>query len=106
LPIYIGIKGKVYDVTKGKKHYGKGGGYNGFAGRDATRAFLNLCFSPECLATADDLTGMSEKDMQSVDDWVDFFENDPKYFFVGYIKKEKEKTETKENTESKEKIDL
>ncbi|XP_071904353.1 membrane-associated progesterone-binding protein 4-like isoform X2 [Coffea arabica] len=33
LPIYLAIVGSVFDVTKGKSHYGAGGGYNHFAGR-------------------------------------------------------------------------
>ncbi|BBG99853.1 F-box family protein [Prunus dulcis] len=33
LPILLGILGSVFDVTKGKSHYGEGGGYNHFSGR-------------------------------------------------------------------------
>lgn len=32
LPIYLVIKGSIYDVTPGKDFYGAGGGYNLFAG--------------------------------------------------------------------------
>lgn len=39
---------EVFDVSAGAKYYGPGGGYHGFAGRDATKAFLNLCFTEEC----------------------------------------------------------
>ncbi|RZB70436.1 Membrane-associated progesterone-binding protein 4 [Glycine soja] len=45
LPILLGILGSVFDVTKGKSHYGSGGGYNHFAGRDASRAFVSGNFS-------------------------------------------------------------
>ncbi|CAI7864698.1 unnamed protein product, partial [Closterium sp. NIES-53] len=45
LPLLLGILGDVFDVTKGRKHYGKGQGYNHFAGRDATRAFVSGNFS-------------------------------------------------------------
>lgn len=31
--IYLAIFGKVYDVTKGRKHYGPGGSYHSFAGK-------------------------------------------------------------------------
>ncbi|ETN68726.1 hypothetical protein NECAME_15664 [Necator americanus] len=31
-PVYLAILGRVYNVDKGKKHYGKGGGYHFFAG--------------------------------------------------------------------------
>ncbi len=36
----LSVRGRVYDVSKGKKHYGPGTGYNFFTGRDATRSFL------------------------------------------------------------------
>jgi predicted heme/steroid binding protein len=45
LPIYLSIRGRVYDVTAGRSHYGPEGGYHGFAGRDASRSFLDLCFT-------------------------------------------------------------
>lgn len=35
-PIYIGLLGTVFDVSKGASFYGKGGAYHVFAGRDAT----------------------------------------------------------------------
>ncbi|KAL6572538.1 Membrane-associated progesterone-binding protein 4 [Orobanche minor] len=34
LPILLGILGSVFDVSKGKSHYGAGGGYSHFSGRD------------------------------------------------------------------------
>ncbi|KAG4133953.1 hypothetical protein ERO13_D08G123050v2, partial [Gossypium hirsutum] len=40
LPILLGILGSVFDVTKGKSHYGAGGGYNHFAGRRWTYRFI------------------------------------------------------------------
>nr|CAD1822270.1 unnamed protein product [Ananas comosus var. bracteatus] len=44
LPILLGILGSVFDVTKGRSHYGPGGGYHHFAGRDASRAFVSEIF--------------------------------------------------------------
>lgn len=32
-------------MSKGKKHYGKGGAYEGFTGKDASRAFVSGDFS-------------------------------------------------------------
>jgi predicted heme/steroid binding protein len=49
-PIYVGLDGQIYDVSKAKSTYGPGGSYSFFAGRDAARAFLTGCFK-------DDLTG-------------------------------------------------
>ncbi len=38
-PILLSVLGKVFDVTKGKRFYAKGGSYAFFAGRDASRAY-------------------------------------------------------------------
>ena len=38
MPIYVCIKGVVYDVSSGAGFYGPGKGYSSFAGRDASRA--------------------------------------------------------------------
>ncbi len=37
-PIYVAVKGDVFDVTRGRTFYGKGGWYGVLAGRDASRA--------------------------------------------------------------------
>ena len=37
LPILLGLKGVVFDVTSGSKFYGRGMAYANFAGRDVTR---------------------------------------------------------------------
>ena len=36
----LSILGSVFDVTKGRKHYGTGASYAFFAGRDGSRAFV------------------------------------------------------------------
>ena len=54
--LYIAILGQVFDVSKGKDHYGPGGGYSFFAGKDGSRAFVTGEFNEEGLI--DDLTGL------------------------------------------------
>ncbi|CAI5990389.1 unnamed protein product, partial [Closterium sp. NIES-65] len=71
VPLLLGILGDVFDVTKGRKHYGKGQGYNHFAGRDATRAFVSGNFSGDGLT--DDLTGLSGEQCIGIADWRDFY---------------------------------
>ncbi|GJP54192.1 hypothetical protein CLOM_g13289 [Closterium sp. NIES-68] len=71
LPLLLGILGDVFDVSKGKKHYGKGQGYNHFAGRDASRAFVSGNFSGDGLT--DDLEGLTGEQCIGIADWRDFY---------------------------------
>lgn len=81
LPILLGILGSVFDVTKGKSHYGAGGGYNHFAGRDASRAFVSGNFTGDGLT--DSLRGLSSTEVHSVVGWRDFYFRS--YKFVGRL---------------------
>eukprot|EP00026_Physarum_polycephalum_P020916 Phypoly_transcript_23813.p1 GENE.Phypoly_transcript_23813~~Phypoly_transcript_23813.p1 ORF type:complete len:175 (+),score=35.57 Phypoly_transcript_23813:19-543(+) len=88
LPIYMGVNGKVYDVTAGRRHYGKQGSYNFFAGRDATRSFLTGCFDPndpKCTVDSHLLKDPTEKQLEELQTWEDFYKNHKEYFYVGYI---------------------
>ncbi|GMI67493.1 membrane-associated progesterone binding protein 4 [Hibiscus trionum] len=81
LPILLGILGSVFDVTKGKSHYGVGGGYHHFAGRDASRAFVSGNFTGDGLT--DSLQGLSSTEVHSVVGWRDFYFRS--YKFVGRL---------------------
>lgn len=83
LPIYLSVNGKVYDVTKGKDYYGKGGSYAFFAGKDASRAYITGCFKEHL---THDLRGLSKKQLTGLQNWIDLYEKSPKYFFVGIMK--------------------
>ncbi|XP_020571035.1 membrane-associated progesterone-binding protein 4 [Phalaenopsis equestris] len=81
LSILLGILGSVFDVTKGRSHYGPGGGYHHFAGRDASRAFVSGNFTGDGLT--DSLQGLSGAEMSSVVDWRKFYFE--RYTFVGKL---------------------
>uniref|UniRef100_A0A3N7G205 Cytochrome b5 heme-binding domain-containing protein n=1 Tax=Populus trichocarpa TaxID=3694 RepID=A0A3N7G205_POPTR len=71
LPILLGILGSVFDVTKGKSHYGVGGGYHHFSGRDASRAFVSGNFTGDGLT--DSLRGLSSTEVKSIVEWREFY---------------------------------
>ncbi|XP_021624195.1 membrane-associated progesterone-binding protein 4 isoform X2 [Manihot esculenta] len=81
LPILLAILGSVFDVTKGKSHYGIGGGYNHFAGRDASRAFVSGNFTGDGLT--DSLRGLSSSEVKSIIEWREFYRRS--YKFVGKL---------------------
>jgi len=85
--ICIGIKGEIFDVTRGSNFYGPGGPYHAFAGRDASRAFAN--FSTESAMfkeTDDDLSDLTLQEQSQLNDWYDNLS--AKYDKVGNIIKE------------------
>ncbi|PVU89284.1 hypothetical protein BB561_005444 [Smittium simulii] len=83
-PLYLAIDTEVYDVTAGAAFYGKGAGYNIFAGRDCARAFATNCLSQEDHFTHD-LRGLSEDELKALHAWKSFFKNHQKYFKVGSV---------------------
>ena len=61
-------------MSKGIKHYGKGGTYNMFAGRDASRAFVTGDFQEEGLL--DDVTDLETSTFSGIKEWADFYERE------------------------------
>ncbi|AWP16057.1 putative neudesin [Scophthalmus maximus] len=80
-PIYMAVKGVVFDVTKGKEFYGKDAPYNALVGMDSTRAVAKMSLDPADLTS--DTTGLTEEQLKSLDS---IFEGTykSKYPIVGY----------------------
>ncbi|KAK5857915.1 hypothetical protein PBY51_011124 [Eleginops maclovinus] len=80
-PIYMAIKGVVFDVTKGREFYGKGAPYNALVGKDSTRAVAKMSLDPADLTS--DISGLSEDQLESLES---VFEGTykTKYPIVGY----------------------
>jgi predicted heme/steroid binding protein len=117
-PIYLAINGTIYDVTAGARMYGPGGGYHGFAGRDASRSFVTGCFSEDRTPdmrgveemfipnddgvdmskywTEEELAELRQKELENAHKrvydglahWIKFFGNSDKYVEVGKVKRE------------------
>ncbi|GCB72165.1 hypothetical protein scyTo_0009043 [Scyliorhinus torazame] len=75
-PIYMAIKGVVFDVTLGKD-----APYNALVGKDSTRAVAKMSLESEDLTH--DTTGLTEDELQSLDEvFNDLYKT--KYPIVGY----------------------
>ncbi|XP_036883503.1 neudesin [Sturnira hondurensis] len=80
-PIYLAVKGVVFDVTSGKEFYGRGAPYNALAGKDATRGVAKMSLDPADLTH--DTTGLTAKELKSLDDvFTKVYK--AKYPIVGY----------------------
>jgi membrane-associated progesterone receptor component len=80
-PIYVAIKGRVFDVSSGKNFYGPGGSYAVFAGKDASRALAKMSKNEEDVSAS--LDGLTEKEIGVLEDWEKKFE--AKYSVVGRV---------------------
>eukprot|EP01134_Creolimax_fragrantissima_P000714 CFRG0714T1 len=78
-PVYVAIKGIVYDVSENRDAYKPGKGYALFAGRDASRALALMSLKVDD-ATAN-LDGLEPKQMDVLDNWVSFYKK--KYKVMG-----------------------
>ncbi|KAE8625109.1 hypothetical protein XENTR_v10006161 [Xenopus tropicalis] len=79
--IYLAILGQVFDVHKGSKHYGPGGSYSFFAGKDASRAYMTGDFTEKGLV--DDVTELSPLQMLHLHNWLSFYQQN--YITIGKL---------------------
>ncbi|KAI9199457.1 cytochrome b5-like heme/steroid binding domain-containing protein [Polychytrium aggregatum] len=80
-PIYVAVKGVVFDVSKSRAMYAPGCGYNVFAGRDASRALaLSSVKVEDCIP---DRSGLSEEQQATLDKWEQFYRK--KYNIIGTV---------------------
>lgn len=87
-PVYLAVRGRVFDVTPGRHFYGPGGAYENFAGRDATRGLACQSFDESMLTQdlkgpLDDLSGLDEEQLENLQGWEERFLE--KYLVVGKL---------------------
>ncbi|GFZ45491.1 hypothetical protein JCM24511_03217 [Saitozyma sp. JCM 24511] len=80
-PIYVAIKGRVFDVSGKKEMYGKGAGYNVFAGKDASKGLGMSSLDPKDAVS--DYSSLNEAQIKTLDQWEGFFEK--RYSVVGKV---------------------
>lgn len=90
-PIYIALKGKIFDVSTRSDFYGPEGGYHLFAGKDATIALAKMSFEPENLVL-DDYDHLSFMESETMNDWMFKFESVKKYPIIGRVLKQEDMT--------------
>ena len=83
-PLYIGIKGLVYDVSGKRDMYGPGASYHVLTGRDASRALGRSSLKQEDVEADDGVLTADERKV--LDEWEAFFRK--RYPIVGKIVQE------------------
>ncbi|KAJ7779805.1 progesterone binding protein [Mycena metata] len=80
-PIYVSIKGTVFDVTPKADVYGAGRSYNIFAGKDGSKGLGMSSLKPE--DAVPDYRDLNEAHRKVLDDWHAFFTK--RYNIVGRV---------------------
>ncbi|KAJ7642861.1 progesterone binding protein [Mycena rosella] len=80
-PIYVSIKGTVFDVSTKADVYGAGRSYNIFAGKDGSKGFGMSSLDAE--NAVPDYSELSEAHRKVLDHWHDFFSK--RYNIVGRV---------------------
>jgi membrane-associated progesterone receptor component len=88
MPVYLAVRGRVFDVTSGRNFYGPGGPYANFAGRDASRGLACGSFDEDMLTKdldgpLDPLNALDNEQMDALQGWEDRFLE--KYLVVGKL---------------------
>jgi membrane-associated progesterone receptor component len=88
MPVYLAVRGRVFDVTSGRNFYGPGGPYANFAGRDASRGLAFGSFDEDMLTKdlegpLDPLTDLDADQLDALKGWEERFNE--KYLIVGKL---------------------
>jgi membrane-associated progesterone receptor component len=88
MPVYLAVRGRVFDVTSGRNFYGPGGPYANFAGRDASRGLACGSFDEDMLTKdldgpLDTLENLDAEQLDALRGWEERFEE--KYLVVGKL---------------------
>ncbi|KAI9893384.1 MAG: hypothetical protein M1814_006681 [Vezdaea aestivalis] len=87
-PVYLAVRGRVFDVSGGRTFYGPGGPYSNFAGRDASRGLAKGSFDEDMLTKdlkgpVDTLADLDGEELEALRGWEEKFEE--KYLVVGKL---------------------
>lgn len=87
-PVYLAVRGRVFDVSRGRGFYGPGGAYSNFAGRDASRGLACNSFDEDMLTKdldgpLDSLEGLGPDEVEALHGWEERFLE--KYDVVGKL---------------------
>jgi predicted heme/steroid binding protein len=81
MPVYVAVKGTVFDVTSNRDMYVPGKGYSVFAGKDASKALGKSSLDlKDCVS---DYSDLNAEEMATLDKWHSFYAK--KYPIVGTV---------------------
>ncbi|CAM9346089.1 unnamed protein product [Chrysoparadoxa australica] len=85
-PIYVGLKGRIFDVSFGGSHlFGPGGPYSMLAGRDATMALAKMELDPAVAFDGTEEGSLTAEEAARLKTWVRRFRFYKRYPIVGKL---------------------
>ena len=84
-PIYIALKGEIFDVTNARDYYGEGTGYHCFAGKEASRAMAKFSFEDEDMN--DNVHDLTPFERDNLNDRIEQYKHYRNYPVVGKVSK-------------------
>ena len=82
-PLYVSLKGDVFDVSEARSFYGPGGGYALFAGRDASKCLATMSLEEADLDQPVDDLNFGER--EQLDEWHFKFKEMKGYPLLGRL---------------------
>ncbi|KAN0065847.1 hypothetical protein ACQY0O_000977 [Thecaphora frezii] len=80
-PVYVAVKGTVFDVSPKREMYSPGSSYSVFAGKDGSRGLGMSDLKPENAVA--DYSTLDEKQLKVLDDWHAYYTK--RYNIVGKV---------------------
>jgi hypothetical protein len=91
-PIYIAVKGHIYDVSSAAEMYGPTANYRLLVARDATLPFSAGCCEENCIGkysqiwySGRPIEGLSTEEIEEIDTWVELYHTHDRYTYVGEL---------------------
>merc|ERR1719334_768849 len=91
-PMYVSIKGTIFDVSSKKELFGPGGSYSIFSGKDASYSLAKMSLNPDDTNKFE--FTLNEVEQKTLDDWVIYFTK--RYPIVGQLKHDRKLQATKD----------
>ncbi|EST05294.1 Cytochrome b5-like heme/steroid binding domain protein [Kalmanozyma brasiliensis GHG001] len=80
-PVYVAVKGTIFDVSPKREMYEPGKGYHIFAGKDGSRGLGMSSLKPE--DAVPDYSTLDDKQLKVLDDWHSYYTK--RYNIVGKV---------------------
>lgn len=84
-PIYVAVRGLIFDVSAGRDVYGPGKSYYPLVAKEATAMYATGCLGEDDCKDKMPTYVITPDDIVEIEKWVDFYATHAKYKYVGRL---------------------